>query len=177
MKKIIIGSSLFFALIFAFAFRVRYVNKTAKMPEIHEIPQGQMVEYEGIAYTVVGAELWRYEQFFAEHDGLDDYNDSNFKDDTACVESLLHVDMPIRYAYQYNGIDPFMLQDMNPSLMNGTFASGDILTIPYEVYRINLREKTWRQICNLDMPYSVILGTYPVKTEIKITDIEKKGAW
>ena len=87
------------------------------------------------------------------------------------------MDMPIRYAYQYNGIDPFMLQDMNPSLLNGTFASGDILTIPYEVYRINLREMTWRQICNLDMSYSVILGTYPVKTEIKITDIEKKGAW
>ena len=189
MKRIIIGSSLFFALIFAFAFRVRYVNKTAKMPEIHEIPQGQMVEYEGIAYTVVGAELWRYEQFFAEHDGLDDYNDSNFKDDTACVllvqyqidkkkkESLLHVDMPIQYAYQYNGIDPFMFQDMNPSLLNGTFANGDILTIPYEVYRVNLREATWRQVCNLDMSYSVILGTYPVKTEIQITNIEKKGEW
>lgn len=188
-KKMIMGILILLVLLVVFALRVQYVNVTAKLPEIREIPQGQTVDYEGISYTVVGAELWRYEQFFAEHDGLDDYNDSNFEDDTACVllvryqiekkkeESLLHVDMPIRYAYQYNGIDPFMLQDMNPSLMNGTFASGDILTIPYEVYRINLREKTWRQICNLDMPYSVILGTYPVKTEIKITDIEKKGAW
>ena len=57
------GILILLVLLVVFALRVRYVNVTAKLPEIREIPQGQTVDYEGISYTVVGAELWRYEQF------------------------------------------------------------------------------------------------------------------
>lgn len=187
-RKVIVGSVLT-VLAVLLIIRIRYVNETAKLSEIRIVPQGQTAEYGGMAYTIVGAELWTYDAFFDEHAGLDDYEDPNCTDEKACVllvsyriekkqkDALLKVDMPIQYAHQYNGIDPFMLQDMNPSLGEGTFATGDILTIPYEIYRINLKGDTWRAINNLDMTYSVILGVYPVKTELQITDVEKKGAW
>jgi hypothetical protein len=83
--------------------------------------------------------------------------------------------IPIQYAHLFNGTDPFMTQDMNPSLSDGNFQSGDTVVIPYEIYKANLSEEQWKNVENGRMEYETVLGTYPVKTEMKIQDIRYEG--
>ena len=83
--------------------------------------------------------------------------------------------IPIQYAHLFNGTDPFMTQDMNPSLSDGNFQSGDTVVIPYEIYKVNLSEAQWEDVGDGRMEYETVLGTYPVKTEMKIQDIRYEG--
>ena len=47
--------------------------------------------------------------------------------------------------------------------------------IPYEIYKANLSEAQWKDVENGKMEYETVLGTYPVKTEMKIQDIRYEG--
>ena len=47
--------------------------------------------------------------------------------------------------------------------------------IPYEIYKANLSEAQWKDVENGKMGYETVLGTYPVKTEMKIQDIRYEG--
>lgn len=165
------------------AVRIAYVNRTARLPEVKRVPQGQSAEYKGLRYTVVSAELWNYVEYFEAHEELASYRmEERTADDTRILIVEYQVDImqednrldfyiPIQYAHMFNGIDPFMTVAMNPSVGDGTFSSGDIVTIPYEIYRENLTPEQWDAVNSLDMEYQTVLGTYPVKTEMQIEEV------
>ena len=167
--------------------RIWYVNTHTYSPEIREIPQGQATQYRGLAYSVISAVMWDSEDFYEQYPELSDYQNPDipaeeikilaieYKIEKIQEENKLDLYIPIQYAHLFNGPDPFMTQDMNPSLSDGNFQSGDTVVIPYEIYKANLSEAQWKDVENGKMEYESVLGTYPVKTEMKIQDIRYEG--
>lgn len=167
--------------------RIWYVNTHTYSPEIREIPQGQATQYRGLAYSVISAVMWDSEDFYEQYPELSDYQNPDipaeeikilaieYKIEKIQEENKLDLYIPIQYAHLFNGTDPFMTQDMNPSLSDGNFQSGDTVVIPYEIYKANLSEEQWKDVENGRMEYETVLGTYPVKTEMKIQDIRYEG--
>lgn len=167
--------------------RIWYVNTHTYSPEIREIPQGQATQYRGLAYSVISAVMWDSEDFYEQYPELSDYQNPDipaeeikilaieYKIEKIQEENKLDLYIPIQYVHLFNGPDPFMTQDMNPSLSDGNFQSGDTVVIPYEIYKANLSEAQWKDVENGKMGYETVLGTYPVKTEMKIQDIRYEG--
>ena len=167
--------------------RIWYVNTHTYSPEIREIPQGQAAKYRGLAYTVISAGMWDSEDFYEQYPELSDYQNPDipaeeikilaieYKIEKMQEENKMDLYIPIQYVHLFNGPDPFMTQDMNPSLSDGNFQSGDTVVIPYEIYKANLSEEQWKDVENGSMEYETVLGTYPVKTEMKIQDIRYEG--
>lgn len=167
--------------------RIWYVNTHTYSPEIREIPQGQATQYRGLAYSVISAVMWDSEDFYEQYPELSDYQNPDipaeeikilaieYKIEKIQEENKLDLYIPIQYVHLFNGPDPFMTQDMNPSLSDGNFQSGDTVVIPYEIYKANLSEAQWKDVENGKMEYETVLGTYPVKTEMKIQDIRYEG--
>lgn len=167
--------------------RIWHVNTHTYSPEIREIPQGQATQYRGLAYSVISAVMWDSEDFYEQYPELSDYQNPDipaeeikilaieYKIEKIQEENKLDLYIPIQYAHLFNGTDPFMTQDMNPSLSDGNFQSGDTVVIPYEIYKANLSEAQWKDVENGKMGYETVLGTYPVKTEMKIQDIRYEG--
>ena len=167
--------------------RIWYVNTHTYSPEIREIPQGQAAKYRGLAYTVISAGMWDSGDFYEQYPELSDYQNPDipaeeikilaieYKIEKMQEENKMDLYIPIQYAHVFNGTDPFMTQDMNPSLSDGNFQSGDTVVIPYEIYKANLSEEQWKDVENGRMEYETVLGTYPVKTEMKIQDIRYEG--
>ena len=167
--------------------RIWYVNTHTYSPEIREIPQGQAAKYRGLAYTVISAGMWDSGDFYEQYPELSDYQNPDipaeeikilaieYKIEKMQEENKMDLYIPIQYAHLFNGTDPFMTQDMNPSLSDGNFQSGDTVVIPYEIYKANLSEEQWKDVENGSMEYETVLGTYPVKTEMKIQDIRYEG--
>ena len=131
--------------------------------------------------------MWNSSDFYTQHPELTDYQNPNIPADEMkllVVEyqigkvqeaNKLDLYIPIQYVHLFNGPDPFMTQDMNPSLSDGNFQSGDTVVIPYEIYKANLSEAQWEDVEDGRMEYETVLGTYPVKTEMKIQDIRYEG--
>ena len=167
--------------------RIWYVNTHTYSPEIREIPQGQATQYRGLAYSVISAVMWDSEDFYEQYLELSDYQNPDipaeeikilaieYKIEKMQEENKMDLYIPIQYVHLFNGPDPFMTQDMNPSLSDGNFQSGDTVVIPYEIYKANLSEAQWKDVENGKMEYETVLGTYPVKTEMKIQDIRYEG--
>ena len=167
--------------------RIWYVNTHTYSPEIREIPQGQATQYRGLAYSVISAVMWDSEDFYEQYLELSDYQNPDipaeeikilaieYKIEKMQEENKMDLYIPIQYVHLFNGPDPFMTQDMNPSLSDGNFQSGDTVVIPYEIYKANLSEEQWKDVENGRMEYETVLGTYPVKTEMKIQDIRYEG--
>ena len=167
--------------------RIWYVNTHTYSPEIREIPQGQATQYRGLAYSVISAVMWDSEDFYEQYLELSDYQNPDipaeeikilaieYKIEKMQEENKMDLYIPIQYVHLFNGPDPFMTQDMNPSLSDGNFQSGDTVVIPYEIYKANLSEVQWKDVENGKMEYETVLGTYPVKTEMKIQDIRYEG--
>lgn len=167
--------------------RIWYVNTHTYSPEIREIPQGQATQYRGLAYSVISAVMWDSEDFYEQYPELSDYQNPDipaeeikilaieYKIEKIQEENKLDLYIPTQYVHLFNGPDPFMTQDMNPSLSDGNFQSGDTVVIPYEIYKANLSEAQWKDVENGKMEYETVLGTYPVKTEMKIQDIRYEG--
>ena len=167
--------------------RIWYVNTHTYSPEIREIPQGQATQYRGLAYSVISAVMWDSEDFYEQYPELSDYQNPDipaeeikilaieYKIEKMQEENKMDLYIPIQYVHLFNGPDPFMTQDMNPSLSDGNFQSGDTVVIPYEIYKANLSEAQWKDVENGKMEYETVLGTYPVKTEMKIQDIRYEG--
>lgn len=167
--------------------RIWYVNTHTYSPEIREIPQGQATQYRGLAYSVISAVMWDSEDFYEQYPELSDYQNPDipaeeikilaieYKIEKIQEENKLDLYIPIQYVHLFNGPDPFMTQDMNPSLSDGNFQSGDTVVIPYEIYKANLSEAQWKDVENGKMEYETVLGMYPVKTEMKIQDIRYEG--
>ena len=167
--------------------RIWYVNTHTYSPEIREIPQGQATQYRGLAYSIISAVMWDSEDFYEQYLELSDYQNPDipaeeikilaieYKIEKMQEENKMDLYIPIQYVHLFNGPDPFMTQDMNPSLSDGNFQSGDTVVIPYEIYKANLSEAQWKDVENGKMEYETVLGTYPVKTEMKIQDIRYEG--
>ena len=167
--------------------RIWYVNTHTYSPEIREIPRGQATQYRGLAYSVISAVMWDSEDFYEQYLELSDYQNPDipaeeikilaieYKIEKMQEENKMDLYIPIQYVHLFNGPDPFMTQDMNPSLSDGNFQSGDTVVIPYEIYKANLSEAQWKDVENGKMEYETVLGTYPVKTEMKIQDIRYEG--
>ena len=167
--------------------RIWYVNTHTYSPEIREIPQGQATQYRGLAYSVISAVMWDSEDFYEQYLELSDYQNPDipaeeikilaieYKIEKMQEENKMDLYIPIQYVHLFNGPDPFMTQDMNPSLSDGNFQSGDTVVIPYEIYKVNLSEAQWEDVGDGRMEYETVLGTYPVKTEMKIQDIRYEG--
>ena len=90
-------------------------------------------------------------------------------------QNVLETMPSIQYFHVFNQFDPFFFSDLNPSLSDGTFVSGDTLYIPYEIYKANLTKEQWEQVENNQVIYEMVLGTYPVKNRLQIIDIEMEG--
>lgn len=159
--------------------RIWYVNTHTYSPEIREIPQGQATQYRGLAYSVISAVMWDSEDFYEQNPDIPAEEIKilaiEYKIEKIQEENKLDLYIPIQYVHLFNGPDPFMTQDMNPSLSDGNFQSGDTVVIPYEIYKANLSEAQWKDVENGKMEYETVLGTYPVKTEMKIQDIRYEG--
>lgn len=185
-KKVLILIGILLA-VTGLGLRIWYVNAHTYSPEIREIPQGQATQYRGLAYSVISAVMWDSEDFYEQYPELSDYQNPDipaeeikilaieYKIEKIQEENKLDLYIPIQYAHLFNGPDPFMTQDMNPSLSDGNFQSGDTVVIPYEIYKANLSEAQWKDVENGKMEYETVLGTYPVKTEMKIQDIRYEG--
>lgn len=185
-KKVLILIGILLA-VTGLGLRIWYVNTHTYSPEIREVPQGQTAEYCGLSYTIVNAEMWNSSDFYTQHPELTDYQNPNIPADEmkllvveyqiGKVQEVNKLDLyiPIQYVHLFNGPDPFMTQDINPSLSDGNFQSGDTVVIPYEIYKANLSEAQWKDVENGKMEYETVLGTYPVKTEMKIQDIRYEG--
>ena len=185
-KKVLILIGILLA-VTGLGLRIGYVNTHTYSPEIREIPQGQATQYRGLAYSVISAVMWDSEDFYEQYPELSDYQNPDipaeeikilaieYKIEKIQEENKLDLYIPIQYVHLFNGPDPFMTQDMNPSLSDGNFQSGDTVVIPYEIYKANLSEAQWKDVENGKMGYETVLGTYPVKTEMKIQDIRYEG--
>lgn len=185
-KKVLILIGILLA-VTGLGLRIWYVNTHTYSPEIREIPQGQATQYRGLAYSVISAVMWDSEDFYEQYPELSDYQNPDipaeeikilaieYKIEKIQEENKLDLYIPIQYVHLFNGPDPFMTQDMNPSLSDGNFQSGDTVVIPYEIYKANLSEAQWKDVENGKMGYETVLGTYPVKTEMKIQDIRYEG--
>lgn len=175
-------------LLVLFVIRVWQVNQNAKFPEIQEIPQGESAEYRGLEYTVVSATLWDSADFFLQNEQLAEYQSAeippediklllvSYRIEKRTDENRLDLYIPIQYAHLFNGVDVYMAQAMNPSVADGSFTSGDVITIPYEIYKSNLTETQWEDVEALRMEYETVLGTYPVKIQMQIDTIQKPQA-
>lgn len=185
-KKVLILIGILLA-VTGLGLRIWYVNTHTYSPEIREIPQGQAAKYRGLAYTVISAGMWDSGDFYEQYQELSDYQNPDipaeeikilaieYKIEKMQEENKMDLYIPIQYVHLFNGPDPFMTQDMNPSLSDGNFQSGDTVVIPYEIYKANLSEAQWKDVENGKMEYETVLGTYPVKTEMKIQDIRYEG--
>lgn len=185
-KKVLILIGILLA-VTGLGLRIWYVNTHTYSPEIREIPQGQATQYRGLAYSVISAVMWDSEDFYEQYLELSDYQNPDipaeeikilaieYKIEKMQEENKMDLYIPIQYVHLFNGPDPFMTQDMNPSLSDGNFQSGDTVVIPYEIYKANLSEAQWKDVENGKMEYETVLGTYPVKTEMKIQDIRYEG--
>lgn len=185
-KKVLILIGILLA-VTGLGLRIWYVNTHTYSPEIREIPQGQATQYRGLAYSVISAVMWDSEDFYEQYLELSDYQNPDipaeeikilaieYKIEKMQEENKMDLYIPIQYVHLFNGPDPFMTQDMNPSLSDGNFQSGDTVVIPYEIYKVNLSEAQWEDVGDGRMEYETVLGTYPVKTEMKIQDIRYEG--
>lgn len=188
MKKIYIKKVLM-AIVAAIAIiiivcRIYIVNKNKRTPKVIVAEQGETLEYRGIDYTVVSAEIWDYHIFFDNHNALKEYEEvTSYERKILLVEIEINVVdednvfdfyIPIQYSHIFNGVDPFMVQDMNEAILSEGIKSGDTLVIPYELYRENVTGETWENIENMEMEYCLVLGTYPEKNLLYITEIENR---
>lgn len=183
-RRIIIGI-VGLAVVFLLSVRIWQVNKNARIPEINQAAQGESVSWRGLEYQIVSAVLWDYDEFFEQNEEFQEYqSESNTEIKILLVEYRLTVEneenqldlnIPIQYEYLFNQINPFMTGAMNPALEEGSFHSGDSIVVPYEIYKGNLTESQWEKVENLSMKYAAVLGTYPVKNELLITDISLAG--
>ncbi len=174
---------LFAVMVLFLLMRIVYVNQHARLPQINIIGQGDKVTYCGLEYEIVNASIWDYSRFFEKNEYLKEYKDTEndstmwkillveYQITKTNQKNKLDLYIPIRYAHTFNGVDAFMVQEMNSTLLDGTFESGDIVRIPYEIYRENLTDEQWKDVEQLDMTYRAILGTYPVRNEMMITNV------
>ncbi|MBO5426531.1 MAG: hypothetical protein J6A25_13560 [Lachnospiraceae bacterium] len=183
-KKIII---LFLEIIatIIIVFRISYVTKNAHHPQVNIVSQGDGAVYKGVEYIITDAVMWEYNDFYDEYKELDEYYIDDYADECMMlvVEMELTVKddgsgtfdyyMPIQYYYQDNGVDPFMFADMNPALIDGGFCSGEHIFVPYEIYKVNATEKQWNEIEDMKTTYKIVLGNYPERNELLITDIRR----
>ena len=51
--------------------RISYVTKSARVPDLNVVPQGDKVIYKETGYKIVDAVLWEYDEFFEENENLD----------------------------------------------------------------------------------------------------------
>lgn len=173
-------------LIFLLSWRICYVNQHARMPETNQIAQGDSVSYRGLKYTVVHAELWEYADFFEQNQEWQDYESEGeeyigakfltveYRIEKDAEENTLDLYIPIQLGNWFNGMDPFMTAAMNPSLEEGTFRSGDTVVIPYVIYTVLLTDSQCQEVEDMSAQYLAVLGTYPVRNELLISDIERK---
>jgi hypothetical protein len=183
-RKKLIAALVIGLLAVGISIRIYYVNKNARLPEINTVAQGDTVTFRGLEYRVLGATLWDYDDYFIEYPDLIDYKDTEteYKRKILLVEcQIVVVDdenvfdtyIPIKYEDLFNGTDTFMVRDMNPSLVSDELKSGETLLIPYEIYEENLTKEQWNRVEALDIEYDMVLGTYPVKNELMVTDIKE----
>ena len=164
--------------------RIFYVTGHARRPVVNQVAQGEGAVYKGIEYQIVDAVLWEYADFFKAHSELEGYAEDNvgknqrkllvvkYKVSRVEEDGSLETYIPLQYYHLFNGIDIFMLQAMNPSLFDGTFHSGDTMLVPYELYRENLLESQWQEVEEGKTVYKTVLGMYPEKNEMLITDVD-----
>lgn len=168
--------------------RIWAVNAGAHLPELRQIPQGETAVYRGVEYQIEESVLWDYWDFFEKNSELQKYQDYQSRADAEQELRMLVVrcravrreengvlkgDFPLQYARQYNMYDPFLMMDMNPSLAEGTFTSGDTFVIPYVIYQSNLTDDQWKQVEEKTMTYALVMGTYPIKNELLITEVKE----
>lgn len=164
--------------------RIIYVNVHARLPEIRRFSQEGTLEYRGNRYSVQNVTLWSGEDYYNTKEELQSYMSNDNLDEicilevsfkVSCVEkeNVIEPDIFLQCAYNCQGIDPFMFQELNSDLVAGEFHSGGTIVIPYCIYRENLSNLQWEQVVDGTMQYKLIFGTYPVKNEILITQIEK----
>lgn len=173
------GSLIILAVIVLYAIRVYNVNKNALLPEYQIYGQTEKVEYKGINYGIQSATMMDYDAFFKENPQYGQYSIPDdgerkvllveFSAELAADGARVETYIPIKYLYVFNSFDPMLFDDMNPSLANGSFKSGDTFTIVYEIYKNNLSKKEWQNIENTE--YRLIFGVYPVRKEIVLSDI------
>jgi len=167
--------------------RVSYVTKNARVPDLNVVPQGDSVVYKGLGYRIVDAALWEYDYFFEQNENLNRYKEELIDNEIMLLVVEMEITkegdngyidyyMPIKYFYGFNGVSPFMFADMNPSLVDGTFHSGDHIYVVYEIYKNSLLESQWSDVVNFQVEYRILLGSYPEKNELQITDIRRGGA-
>lgn len=186
MRNKILWCAVGIVLVFLLSWRIYYVNQHARMPEVNQIAQGDSVSYRGLKYTVVEAELWEYADFFEQNQEWRDYEGEGeeytgaklltvrYRIEKEEEENNLNLYIPIQLGNWFNGMDPFMTAAMNPSLEEGTFHSGDTVVIPYEIYTALLTDDQRREVEDLSAQYLAVLGTYPVRNELLISDVERK---
>ena len=185
-KKKILWCATSLMLIFLFLWRIYYVNRHSRLPEINRISQGESVLYRGLEYTVVHAELWEYADFFEQNQEWQDYEGEGdeyagaklllveYRLEKGAEENTLDLYIPIQLGNWFNGMDPFMTAAMNPSMEEGTFRSGDTVVIPYVVYTVLLTDSQRQEVEDMSAQYLAVLGTYPVRNELVISDVERK---
>ncbi len=161
--------------------RICHVYKNARLPELIQIEQGETAEYMGIGYTLTDAEMMTYEDFFEENPQYNEFYYNEIGDvinvivvelklDFLSEDAVFTGEIPIICENKFNYYDVFLFAEMNPKLVDGTIESGDTVKIVYEVYESEHSEETWENIENME--YRLVLGGYPVKTEIIISDID-----
>lgn len=178
MKKLIIRIICLF-LISCFIARVIYVNRYSRLPVENEIKQGESCLYYGVNYTIKEAKLYEKNNFFYLYPELVDYENKEleYKILLVGVELEKYEESPtvtdgiwLQYGYCITSFSPFMYVDMNQELYQGTLKSGDIINIPFEIYKDNLTDEHWENLNGLNMHLSI--GTYPEKNKLLITEIE-----
>lgn len=167
--------------------RIYLVNKNARLPEIHASEPNGGLEYDGIMYTLESAKLQDYSTFFENNEELQQYDMSQFQKGEALflfVEVKLEIigevneircDYPLTFKNYCNFADPFLIVAMNESLQGEGFLSGDTIVFPYVIFSGNLKEEDWQTVLDGTMEYSMVMGTYPVRNELRITDVEWVG--
>lgn len=180
-RWLLVGSLI---LIIMISIRIVYVNAHVRKPELHSVTQKESLEYRGNEYRIQKVNLWEYIDYCKANPDLQQYMDAEEMERCRVIEvkfqlwrkkkkNIFDPNIPIQCAYDCQEIDPFWFQTLNPKMVNGDFHSGDTVVIPYVIYQENLTRKQWQQVVEGKMSYTLIFSSYPVRNEMKITEVER----
>lgn len=162
--------------------RIYYVNKHARLPEINTVVVGDTLFYEGYNYTVLDAVMYGFDEYNNQFfDGS--LTDNRTDDDCKVILVSMRLDKVeadktfspsgyIEYGDIANEFDIFTFPDLNPTLADGTFRSGDTIYLAYEIYKENMSAQMWGDV--LHLPYRIVFGSYPVKNCMELGDIREE---
>ena len=194
MKKGIVPTVILIVILllaFAYAGRIRYVNRQLRDAPVQEFQTGEMVEFEkdilinetmeGYSIRVDRAEILDYEDFLEKYDAEDEYvyvpdkvydvevTLKNTDADEGTGISLLefYVQGPAIVC----GLNADLLGVANPQL-DGAYAialrdnSELVLHLPFELHEAYFKETTWDRLEDVDM--NLVATLYPVKKVIAL---------